>query len=88
MLEKINNLTKEIKEEFGEDSIEVIQRKVVYKERLAQELHNFSMTLQVNYARCMTRKDYVTAAICIAKYMEDTLHCLFLLKAHFPLDFL
>ena len=35
ILEKINNLTKEIKEEFGEDSIEVIQRKVVYKERLA-----------------------------------------------------
>ena len=35
MLEKINQLTKEIKKEFGENSIEVIQRKIAYKERLA-----------------------------------------------------
>ena len=35
MLEKINKLTKEIKETFGEDTIELVQRKVSYIERLA-----------------------------------------------------
>ena len=35
ILEKINNLAKEIKETFGEDTIELVQRKVSYIERLA-----------------------------------------------------
>ena len=35
MLDKINKLTKEIKETFGEDTIELVERKVSYIERLA-----------------------------------------------------
>lgn len=58
--------------------------KEVYKERLAQELHNFSMTLQVNYARCMTRKDYVTANICKNDGIKAAMEIFFLLKKVYP----
>ena len=51
-----------------------------YRVKLARMISSMSQMGQANYARSMARKDYVTAAICIAKYMEDTLHCLFLLN--------
>ncbi len=51
-----------------------------YRVKLARIISSMSQMGQANYARSMARKDYVTAEICIAKYMEDTLHCLFLLN--------
>lgn len=51
-----------------------------YRVKLARMISSMAQMGQCNYARSMARKDYVTANICIAKYMEDTLHCLFLLN--------
>ncbi len=51
-----------------------------YRVKLARMVSSMSQMGQANYARSMAREDYVTAEICIAKYMEDTLHCIFLLN--------
>ena len=51
-----------------------------YRVKLARMVSSMAQMGQANYARSMARKDYVTAQICIAKYMEDTLHCIFLLN--------
>ena len=51
-----------------------------YRVKLARMISSMAQMGQANYARSMARKDYVTAEICIAKYMEDTLHCIFLLN--------
>ncbi len=51
-----------------------------YRVKLARMISSMAQMGQANYARAMARKDYVTAEICIAKYMEDTLHCIFLLN--------
>ena len=56
----------------------------VFKERLAQELHNYSMCLQVNYARCMSRKDYVAANICKTDGIKAAMQIFFLLKKVYP----
>ncbi len=51
-----------------------------YRVKLARMISSMAQMGQANYARSMARKDYVTAQICISKYMEDTLHCIFLLN--------
>lgn len=56
----------------------------IYKERLAQEIHNFAMALQVNYARCMSRRDFVAAGICKNKGIEAAMQIFFLLNKKYP----
>lgn len=56
----------------------------IYRQRLAQRLHDFSMTLQVNYARCMSRKDYVTANICKNDGIKAAMDIFYLLKKVYP----
>ena len=58
--------------------------KEILRERLAMELHNYSMALQVNYARCMARKDYVAASTCKANGIEAAMQIFFLLKKVYP----
>ena len=48
--------------------------------KLAREISAMAQTGQVNYGRSMGRKDYVTAALCIAKFMEHTMKCMFILN--------
>ena len=42
----------------------------VWRMRIAEELHAYSASLQVNYARCMARRDAVAAELCRLKGME------------------
>ncbi len=56
----------------------------IWRERIASELHNFSSSLQVNYSRCMARKDSVAAEICKAKGLEAAMQLFFLLKRVYP----
>ncbi len=51
--------------------------------KLARELSAMAQTGQVNYGRSMGRKDYVTANICIAKFMEHTMKCLYILNGKY-----
>jgi hypothetical protein len=48
--------------------------------KIARELSAMAQTGQCNYGRSMARKDYVTAQICIAEFMQHTMKCLFLLN--------
>lgn len=48
--------------------------------KLAREISAMAQTGQVNYGRSMGRKDYVTAELCIAKFMEHTMKCMFILN--------
>ena len=48
--------------------------------KLAREISAMSQTGQCNYPRSMARKDYVTAQICIAEFMQHTMKCLFVLN--------
>lgn len=50
-----------------------------YRVKLARMIASMAQ-MESNYERAMARKDYVTAQICISKYMEDTLHCIYLLN--------
>ncbi|RKM59441.1 DUF4037 domain-containing protein [Butyrivibrio sp. CB08] len=56
----------------------------IWRERIATELHNFSASLQVNYSRCMARKDTVAAEICKARGLEAAMELFFLLKRVYP----
>jgi len=58
--------------------------KEIFKERLADELHKYAMALQVNFARCMARKDYVAASICKNIGIEASMQIFFLLKKVYP----
>ncbi len=57
---------------------------VIWKERIADELHIFSSTLQVNYSRCMSRKDIVAAQICRTTGLQAAMELYFLLKKAYP----
>lgn len=48
--------------------------------KLARCLSVMAQMGQANYPRSMARKDYVTAEICIAKFMEETMKCLYILN--------
>lgn len=47
--------------------------------KLAEQLYHFSQNSQSNYARCMVRKDYVTAGICVAQGMKSAMAICYLL---------
>ncbi|MBO7633663.1 MAG: DUF4037 domain-containing protein, partial [Lachnospiraceae bacterium] len=48
------------------------------------ELHRFAAALQVNYARCMTRKDTVAAQLCRLEGLQAAMELFFLLKKEYP----
>lgn len=52
----------------------------IWKIRIVNELHKFSMTLQVNFARCMSRKDTVAARLCHMQGLEASMQLYFLMK--------
>ncbi len=56
----------------------------VWKIRIAEQMHIYSSSLQVNYARCMTRGDTVAAELCRAKGLEAAMELYFLLKRVYP----
>ena len=56
----------------------------VWRIRIAEKLHDYSASLQVNYARCMTRGDLVAAELCKAKGLEAAMEIWFLLKRVYP----
>ena len=56
----------------------------MWRIRLAEQMHNYSAALQVNYARCMTRGDKVAAEICKVKGLEAAMELFFLLKRVYP----
>ena len=56
----------------------------VFRWRLADELHRFSQALQVNYARCMTRKDTVAAELCRLQGIKAAMEIFFLMKRKYP----
>ena len=56
----------------------------VFRYRMAEELHRFSAALQVNYARCMCRKDTVAAMLCRQQGLESAMELFFLLKKVYP----
>ena len=56
----------------------------VWRIRVAEKLHEYSAALQVNYARCMTRKDTVAAEICRIEGMRAAMELFFLMKREYP----
>ena len=56
----------------------------IWKERIDMELHLFSQAMQVNYARCMTRKDIVAAEMCRAQGINSAMQLFFLLNRIYP----
>ena len=56
----------------------------VWRIRIAEKLHEYSAALQVNYARCMTRKDTVAAEICRIEGMRAAMELFFLMKREYP----
>ncbi|MBQ6222476.1 MAG: DUF4037 domain-containing protein [Solobacterium sp.] len=56
----------------------------VWKIRVAEQMHLYSSSLQVNYARCMARGDTVAAELCRTKGLEAAMELYFLLKRVYP----
>lgn len=56
----------------------------VWKIRIVNELHKFSASLQVNYARCMSRGDKVAARLCHLHGLEAAMQLFFLMKRVYP----
>ncbi|MCR5214312.1 MAG: DUF4037 domain-containing protein [Eubacterium sp.] len=52
----------------------------IWKMHIVNELHKFSASLQVNYARCMTRGDIVAARLCHMQGLEAGMELYFLMK--------
>ena len=52
--------------------------------RLANELHRFASSMQVNYARCMTRGDIVAARLCHSEGLSSAMELYFLIKREYP----
>ena len=52
----------------------------LWKRRLAQSIHEFSQYAQSNYSRMMSRKDAVTAMMCVGKAVEIVLDLMYLLE--------
>ena len=52
----------------------------LWRKKLANCLHEFSQYGQANYARMMTREDYVTANLCISKAMESAMDIAYVLN--------
>jgi len=56
----------------------------IWKTRIAQQLHTYASSLQVNYSRCMSRNDIVAAEICRSKGICSAMELFFLLKREYP----
>ena len=56
----------------------------VWRFRLADELHKFASSLQVNYARCMSRGDTVAARMCHLNGLSASMELFFLLHRQYP----
>ncbi|MBO4426678.1 MAG: DUF4037 domain-containing protein [Clostridiales bacterium] len=56
----------------------------VWRFRLADELHKFASSLQVNYARCMSRGDTVAARMCHLNGLSASIELFFLLHRQYP----
>lgn len=56
----------------------------VWRKRIAQQLHEYASAFQVNYARCMTRKDTVAAELCRARGISSAMELYFLINREYP----
>ena len=56
----------------------------VWRMRLAEQLHEYAASFQVNYARCMTRGDPVAAELCRARGVSAAMELYFLLRREYP----
>ena len=56
----------------------------VWRRRIAEKLHEYASALQVNYSRCMVRRDTVAAGICKTKGLEAAMELFFLMKREYP----
>ena len=56
----------------------------VWRTRIAEQLHAYAVALQVNYARCMTRRDTVAAGLCRSQGIQSAMELYFLLKREYP----
>ncbi len=56
----------------------------VWKIRIAEQLHKYASSFQINYARCMTRRDIVAAELCRAQGLQSAMELFFLLKREYP----
>lgn len=56
----------------------------VWRIRIAEKMHEYSASLQINYARAMTRNDTVAAELCKAKGLEAAMELYFLAKRTYP----
>ena len=56
----------------------------IWKERIVNALHKFSAAMQVNYARCMSRGDYVAAKLCHMEGLQSAMELFFLMKRVYP----
>lgn len=52
----------------------------VWREKIAESIHEFSKNAQSNYARMMARGDVLTAQICVGKAIESTMDLIYLLN--------
>lgn len=52
----------------------------IWRQRIAEALHKFALSMQVNYARCMARDDTVAARLCHMEGLEAAMELFFLLK--------
>lgn len=56
----------------------------IRRRRISEYLHIYASSLQVNYARCMSRTDVVAAELCRSKGLEAAMELFFLLKREYP----
>ena len=56
----------------------------VWRLRIAEQLHEYASSFQVNYARCMIRGDTVAAELCRAKGIQAAMELYFLLRREYP----
>ena len=56
----------------------------VWRTRIAEQLHEYAASLQVNYARCMSRKDLVAAELCRSQGIRSAMELFFLLRREYP----
>ena len=56
----------------------------VWRRRIAEQLHDYASSFQVNYARCMSRGDIVAAELCRARGISAAMELFFLLRREYP----
>ena len=56
----------------------------VWRCRIAEQLHAYAAAIQVNYARCMSRRDIVAAELCRSQGIKSAMELFFLMKREYP----